>query len=256
MFVYDFNEWLVFFYAYCFFGWCFESTFVSLRTKRFTNRGFMKGPWLPIYGCGAIATLIAANIAGRSCIGIFAVGALLATIIEYITGAAMVKIFKVRYWDYTDRKIQLNGHICLSSTVAWGVLSLIMVFYVQPFMEGLFSHISRNFISIIGFLVTVLMVYDFTNALKEALDIRSVITEIEKAKAEIDEFIDEKKDELEEFRYDFEDFVEEIGDHIENRVKERREKVEAKLELLKERFEAKTEKIARNNPGFKNMGRK
>ena len=57
MYSYHFREWLSFFYFYCIFGWCFESAYVSIKEQRLTNRGFLRGPWLPLYGSGEILVL-------------------------------------------------------------------------------------------------------------------------------------------------------------------------------------------------------
>ena len=105
MYTYTWYQWLAFFYVYCFLGWIFESTYVSLKQKRLVNRGFLRLPMLPlVYISGFIA----------------------ATALEYVTGAVMERLFKVRYWDYSSQPFQLHGYICLSSSIAWGFLTILM----------------------------------------------------------------------------------------------------------------------------------
>lgn len=265
MYEYSFYVWVLFFYVYCFIGWCFESLVVSIDTKKLTNRGFMKGPWLPIYGSGAVAMLLAADL-GHNPLQIFVIGAFLATVIEYITGEAMVRLFKVRYWDYSDRKIQLNGHICLSSTLIWGVMCLVMVYKVHPVIESFVFGLNGELLSIVVFAVTILMVYDFTKSLQTALDLREVICEIEKARKEWESFVEDKKDELEERvkekkdeielrvkenREEIETRLEIRKENVDRRVKERKEELEERISVLKDRLEKRSEKIARHNPGYK-----
>lgn len=110
---------LLYFFFYSFVGWIWESSYVSILTKRLTNRGFLTGPMLPIYGSGAVVMLCATYPVQSSDIGIFLLGLIAATILEYVTGVVMEALFQVRYWDYSDKKFNIQGHICLSSSLAW-----------------------------------------------------------------------------------------------------------------------------------------
>lgn len=139
MYSYTFRQWLSFFYFYCIFGWCFESAYVSLKQLRPVNRGFLKGPWLPLYGSGAILVLWMTLPFQNSPVEVYVVGLVGATVLEYFTGEAMVRLFKVRYWDYSNQHFQYKGHICLSSSIAWGFLSIAMVYGIQPRWSGLSS---------------------------------------------------------------------------------------------------------------------
>ena len=100
---YTIFQWLMLFYLYCFFGWCFESTYVSLKQRHFVNRGFMRGPFLPIYGSGAIMMLVVSMPVRDSLVLTYVTGMLGATALEYVTGVAMEALFKVRYWDYCNQ---------------------------------------------------------------------------------------------------------------------------------------------------------
>ena len=113
-------QWLFFFYFYCFFGWVFESTYVSIKSRHFVNRGFMRGPFLPIYGSGAIMMLVVSMPFQDNLILTYLAGCAGATLLELVTGMTMEALFKVRYWDYSNQKFNYKGHICLSSTIAWG----------------------------------------------------------------------------------------------------------------------------------------
>ena len=121
---YTWIQWLFFFFFYSFFGWCFESTYVSLHEKRFVNRGFIRGPFLPLYGTGALMMLIVSMPFQDNLILTYVAGCVGATVLEYITGVLMETLFKVRYWDYSDKKFNINGYICLGSSIAWGFLTI------------------------------------------------------------------------------------------------------------------------------------
>ena len=107
---YSLYEWLIFFYIYSFFGWIFESVYVSLRKKRWVNRGFLLGPFLPIYGGGAVMMLFVSEPFKSNLILTYFAGAVGATLLELVTGMVMESIFKVRYWDYSDRKYNYKGY--------------------------------------------------------------------------------------------------------------------------------------------------
>ena len=111
--MYTIHQWLLLFYLYCFAGWIWESCYVSLKSVKWINRGFLKGPRLPIYGSGSIVVLVSTIMVQNNTFLIFIIGMIAATILEYITGELMERIFHVRYWDYSDKPFNINGHICL-----------------------------------------------------------------------------------------------------------------------------------------------
>lgn len=121
MHAYYLSQWVLFFFIYSFIGWVWESCYVSVRKRRWVNRGFMHGPMLPLYGSGALVILIVTIPVRENLILVFLVGMAGATILEYFTGAAMERLFHVRYWDYSRQPGNLNGHICPMASLCWGV---------------------------------------------------------------------------------------------------------------------------------------
>ena len=103
MYTYTWYQWLTFFYLYCFFGWIFESTYVSLKQKQFVNRGFLRLPMLPLYGSGAVMMLWVSLPFQDSLILTYISGVIGATALEYVTGYVMERLFKIRYWDYSNQ---------------------------------------------------------------------------------------------------------------------------------------------------------
>lgn len=186
MYQYSMTEWLLFFYFYSVFGWCFESTYVSIKSKRLVNRGFMKGPFLPLYGSGAIMMLVVSMPFVNNVVLVYIAGCIGATALEYVTGVTMEALFKVRYWDYSYKKIQFQGHICLSSTLAWGVMTVLMTYYVQKPIEKLVLSIPEDWMHPLTLVVTVLIVADYTLAFKAALDLRDILIKLEKAQQELE----------------------------------------------------------------------
>ena len=137
MYTYTWYQWLAFFYVYCFLGWIFESTYVSLKQKRLVNRGFLRLPMLPLYGSGAVMMLWVSLPVRDSLPLVYISGFIAATALEYVTGAVMERLFKVRYWDYSSQPFQLHGYICLSSSIAWGFLTILMTDVIHDPYESI-----------------------------------------------------------------------------------------------------------------------
>lgn len=237
-----FNTWLIYFYFYCICGWIFESTYVSIRTKKLTNRGFMKGPWLPLYGSGAVTVLFVTMPFEQHPVAVYFAGAVAATILEYVTGVAMLKLFKVRYWDYRYQKIQFQGHICLTSTIAWGFLSLLMVYVVHKPIAAFIATWNPEFLSVFTFVVTICMVYDFANAFRDAMDLRALVIKAEELAKQLNAALEEEKEELErraaERRNEIENVVKEKKEQLEGSVKEKKEQLETSVKEKREQLES------------------
>ena len=126
MYEYTWYQWLTFFFIYCFFGWIFESTYVSAKTGHFVNRGFLRLPLLPLYGTGAVMMLWVSLPVKDNLFLVYLAGVIAATILEYVTGWGMEKLFKMKYWDYSNQRFNVKGYICLSSSIAWGFLTIFL----------------------------------------------------------------------------------------------------------------------------------
>ncbi len=185
MYHYSIIQWLFFFYFYCFVGWCIESTYVSIHQKRLVNRGFMRGPFLPLYGSGGIMMLVVSMPFQEHLILVYIAGCIGATILEYVTGATMEALFKVRYWDYSDKKFNFQGHICLGTSLAWGLLTILMTRLVHKPVEHLVLMIPATMLTIATLLLTVGIACDFALSFKAAMDLRDVLVMMEKAKEEL-----------------------------------------------------------------------
>jgi uncharacterized membrane protein len=183
--IYTFTTWLFFFYFYCFLGWVWETCYVSVKKGVWVNRGFMRGPFLPIYGSGAIVVLIF-TLPYRTNAGlVFVVGMVSATILEYFTGVAMEKMFHVRYWDYSNQKFNLNGHICLTSSIAWGLFSDILTLYGHTPVEKLAYSMNTNVMEFIVFAITVYFSIDMYESIREAINLREVLISLESSNEDI-----------------------------------------------------------------------
>lgn len=187
MYTYTWYQWLAFFYFYCFFGWIFESAYVSAKERRFVNRGFLRSPMLPLYGSGAVMMLWVSLPVRGNLFLVYCFGVIAATALEYITGYVMERLFKVRYWDYSCKKFQLHGYICLSSSIAWGFLTILMTEVIHEPVSRLVLNFNQNILLLCLFLVTALFTADAYESTKEALALGKSLEAMTKMKEEIEE---------------------------------------------------------------------
>lgn len=190
MYHYSVIQWLFIFYFYCFGGWCFESSYVSIKEKKLTNRGFMRGPFLPIYGSGATMMLVVSipfqgmGLPWRVVLTYLA-GFVGATVLEYITGVVMEALFKVRYWDYSNKKFNFQGHICLGSSLAWGLITIAMTEFIHNPVERIVLAIPGQILTIVTLVLTGGIFADFALSFRAAIDLRIVLARMKQAKEEL-----------------------------------------------------------------------
>ena len=225
MYEYGWYQWLAFFYIYCFFGWIFESTYVSVKKGHFVNRGFLRLPMLPIYGTGAVMMLWVSLPVRDSLLLVYTSGAIAATILEYVTGWGMERLFKVKYWDYSNQRFQLNGYICLSSTIAWGFLTVLLTEILHPPIARYVLGIPLGVLLVCVGGITVLFVLDAVRSVKEALDLAKVLDAMTNMRAELD---------------DLQVQMALLKAEMQQRAAESRDESLLRLELLKSQAEART----------------
>jgi len=220
-------QWIMFFFIYCIVGWIYESTYVSIRTRKLTNRGFMRGPFLPIYGCGAVIMAWVGTKFGGNPFFMFLGGMICATTMEFFTGAAMEKLFKVRYWDYSTVPFNYKGHICLGASLAWGAFTLVLNYLIHPPVESFVVGLDRNVLETADMILMIYFTADFSLSFKTALDLRDVIIVMDKFKKEM---------ELMEKRLDV------IAAVTEDRRQQTKEKIRLRLEERIDSLEQRIEK--------------
>ena len=225
---YTVMQWLLLFYFYCFCGWCIESAHVSIRSKKLVNRGFMRGPFLPLYGSGGIMMLVVSAPFQENIVLVYIAGCLGATVLEYVTGVTMEALFRVRYWDYSNQPFNFQGQVCLGTSLSWGLLTILMTEFVHKPVEKLMFMIPFRILVPVTAVLTVLIAADFALSCKAALDIKDILVKMEKA-----------KEELERISRRLDVIVALANEERENRKTERN--VKGRLESLKlgleERFE-------------------
>lgn len=187
MYTYTLTQWLLLFYIYCFLGWCFESAYVSLLEHRLVNRGFLRAPFLPIYGSGALCILLVCLPVRQHVLLVYVFGVIFPTLLEYVTGAVMGQLFHMKYWDYTDKKCNLHGYICLESSLAWGVLSVVLIDYIHPPIAEQVLALPHTVRIVLAVGLTVPLSVDFVLSFQAAFSLRKVLEELERIRTQLNE---------------------------------------------------------------------
>ncbi len=146
MMPYPLVEMVLYFFMYSFCGWLFETMLCSIQERRFINRGFLGGPFCPIYGSVLLLILIILmpirndlNNILKATLIILPIATVLATVVEYIISWMMEKIFHERWWDYSQIKFNINGRVHLGVSLGWGVLTTLFMYFIQPNFERLMA---------------------------------------------------------------------------------------------------------------------
>ena len=128
-------QFLWIFFVYAFLGWCTEVSYAALRTGKFVNRGFLNGPVCPIYGCGVVVVLAGLEPLKGNFVLLFLGSVVLTSVLELATGFVLEKLFRQRWWDYSDKPFNLGGYICLEFSIMWGFACLFVVDILHPSIE-------------------------------------------------------------------------------------------------------------------------
>lgn len=148
------------FFIYSILGWLMESTYVSIAQRRFVDRGFLIGPYCPIYGFGAIIIIFYLTQYKDNILTIFILGMVICSFIEYVTSYLMEKIFNARWWDYSDKKMNLNGRICLKNAILFGIGGIAVIYILQPFINKIIYRIDDSIILIITIVFLIIYITD------------------------------------------------------------------------------------------------
>lgn len=189
-----FFEILMYFAIYSFLGWIMESIFRSIIEKKIINTGFLKGPFCPIYGIGACIMILFLSKLKGNVILLFIVSLITMTIWEYLVGLLLEKMFKTKYWDYSDHKFNIQGRVCLTNSIFWGVLGVGFVYYIHPFIVEITGKVDINLLYYIISIVTVVFLVDFITSIIKVKNINGTLEHIEQLSKEIKEKLKELKE--------------------------------------------------------------
>ncbi len=238
------------FAIYSFLGWVMEVIVVMPKEKKFVNRGFLIGPWCPIYGTGVVLMTLLLTKYENDVIALFIMATLICSILEYITSYVLEKVFKARWWDYSHKKFNIEGRICLQNAAAFGILGLLVIKVINPFILDKILAIPTTTLNIIAFILWLTMFIDFLVSCKVMNKFKKVTFTLKKDNTR--EITEKVKKELQENSYIYRRLVEAFPnvretlilkkEEIEKKLKETRDEQKKKIDILQKVFKEKIEK--------------
>ena len=129
---------ILFFTIYSFIGWCCETVLCSVEARKFINRGFLNGPFCPVYGFGALIIVFLLTPCSNlvpfpgNLLVLFLSGMVATSILEYFTGLLLETLFHAKWWDYSHKKYNLHGRVCLSNSIMFGLMAVLVMEFVHP----------------------------------------------------------------------------------------------------------------------------
>ena len=229
--MYTLSYWFIMFIIYSFIGWIIDVCDIYYVCKKLVNRGFLIGPYCPIYGVGVLLMIFLLKDYTDSVLALFILASVLCMTLEYLTSYVLEKWFNARWWDYSDRKLNLNGRICLETTIPFGLAATLVMYVVNPFLTGLLDKVPANLIVLIAIILATIFLVDLIISL-------AVITRIN------DINMDNYKDDTEEINKRVLDYLKKSSPLM-RRLIESFPDVNLKVKEMKKKFEKKKDRISK-----------
>ncbi len=157
----DIYIYFMLFIIYAIIGWIIELVDLSIIEKRLVkNRGFLIGPYCPIYGFGALIMTLFLTKYENDPMVLFLMAIIVTSILEYFTSVLLEKVFKARWWDYSNMPFNINGRILLINSLGFGFFGLILIYYLNPFFLDLFNKINNNIFEIMTIVIFLIFLTD------------------------------------------------------------------------------------------------
>jgi len=234
---------LTLFYIYSIAGWIMETVSISIREKKFVDRGFLIGPYCPIYGTGVVLITILLKKYSDDVIATFIMSIVICGILEYFTSFLMEKIFKARWWDYSTRKFNLNGRVCLQNLIIFGILGTFIIFVTNPFLLEHIEYISELVLQIILVIFTIIFFVDVIVSYKVIFGLKNISKELKDNTVEIS---DKVKKTIRSWRFGLYRRYVKAFPRIQDYVRYNKwDEIKKKLEESKEEFREKIEESTR-----------
>ncbi len=167
------------FMTYAFGGWAMEVIISLLQRRKLVNRGFLVGPICPIYGVGALLLSLVVS-SDESPLVIFCVAVVGSAVLEYSVSYIMEKLFRVRWWDYTDQPFNLNGRICAESVLAFGVIGVLILKIINPALLALYSSMPQFLMLLLAAVLAAWLIFDVALSLWLMLGIRVTVGTVQR----------------------------------------------------------------------------
>lgn len=180
-------NYLLYFILYSFGGWVCECIYCSVPAKHFINRGFLAGPYCPIYGCGALLITWCLTPYMEYPLLVFLFGMIMTSVLEYVTSWIMEVLFHTKWWDYSKKFMNINGRVCLKNSILFGLMSLVVTYLIHPATADLIATLPIWIGNIIGLVFLIGFGIDITHTVRSLLHRNRTFLELEEAMSELKE---------------------------------------------------------------------
>lgn len=225
------------FFVYAFLGWCTEVSFAALTSGKFVNRGFLNGPVCPIYGCGVVIVLFFLEPLRENTLLLFLGSVVLTSVLEWLTGFVLERIFHQRWWDYSNEPFNLGGYICLRFSIAWGLACLLVVDVIHPTIHWLITLIPHTLGLVLLAVFSAAMVVDLAATVRTIARINRQLTQLDELAGRIKSLSNELGESLAERVLDAAEKGGELRDNLEDvkdALEQRRDEFQDGLEDVKD----------------------
>lgn len=177
---------ILYFLIYSMIGYLVEVVYCSFGTHKLVNRGFLHGPWLPIYGIGALLMIGVETMIPDHIVLIFVVAVVLTSVVEYIGSWLLERLFGIKLWDYSAKRFNINGRVCLKNSLLFGVLGLFLVYGVHPPIREAVASLDEMSLGVMGHLVGITIGVDTSISVMRLLSFTRLLQRYHVRKAEIE----------------------------------------------------------------------
>lgn len=174
-------DWILWFFIYSFIGWAWESALFTVQERRPVNRGFLNGPFCPVYGFGALLLLLILDQKFNNIFALFFIALVVTTVLEYLTAVILEKLFNAKWWDYSRFPLNFQGRISVISSAVFGVFAVLQIKLIHPFVKSLTDQIPGDYKKVILLIVIIYFFIDFTLTVRHVSAMNSRLGEIQTA---------------------------------------------------------------------------
>ncbi|MGH4117805.1 putative ABC transporter permease [Clostridium sp.] len=229
-----------YFIIYSFMGWCLETIYSTINKKEFVNRGFLHGPFCPIYGFGCLSIIVFLKPIETNYFFLFLGSVLLTSVIEYITGYFLETAFNSTWWDYSDKRFNLHGRICLSFSLIWGFISIFILKVIHPYIVYIVNLIPINYGIIIFYITLFYFSIDFIITVITIFRLKSLLTQLNTVYLELNEKLSSFKLNLGNIKdtSELKSKLEKLIESAEMKVSKKKSDIENIIKELKIKYES------------------
>lgn len=224
---------ITYFFLYSFIGWAMESLYISVLQRKIVNTGFLHGPFCPIYGFGAVVLYILLISLKGNLLAIFCTGFFVLSLWEYFVGFLLEKLFKTKYWDYSNNKFNINGRVCLLNSIYWGLLSIFFIEIWNPIVEIQIQKIPHYILMYIDTVLIIYIIADMVSSSVKIINLPKRINSIKSLRINLKEKLEELKKATSEKQ---KVALQNVIDELKLKQKINKMKVERQVSKLKKAF--------------------